>query len=305
MHPNEPISRRAFLGTSAAVVGGMTVSSAISADAKKKLVMLAGRPSHGPWEHEFNAGVQLLKKCLSRVPGLEVVHYPNGWPDTDKAFEGANGIFLYADGGGGHPFFQQDRARIIGDFMGRGVGLMCAHFAVEVPKDKGGPQLQDWIGGYYEHMWSCNPMWTPEFTELPTHAITRGVRPFSIRDEWYFNMRFRPELKGIVPILSAKPSDAVRDGPYVYPRGPYPHIQKAKGQAETMMWAVERSDTGRGVGFTGGHFHRNWRDDNFRKVVLNAALWTCKADVPTDGVASTVTEDEIKENLDPKGPKKP
>jgi len=131
------------------------------------------------------------------------------------------------------------------------------------------------------------------------------VQPFSLRDEWYFNMRFRPEMKGVKSILSARPSDAVRDGPYVYPRGPYPHIQKEKGRAETMMWAAERPDGGRGVGFTGGHFHQNWRDDNFRKVVLNAAVWICKAEVPKDGVASAVTESEIKENLDPKGsPKK-
>jgi type 1 glutamine amidotransferase len=297
------LSRRAFLGASAATVGALAVPS-VRAAPNKKLVMLAGKPSHGALEHEFNAGVLLLKKCLSKVPGLEVAHYTNGWPDSEKAFEGASGIFCYADGGGGHPLIQKDRLAIIGDYMGRGVGLMCAHYGVEVPKDRGSKEFQDWIGGYYEHMWSCNPMWTPEFKEFPTHPITRGVQPFAVRDEWYFNVRFRPELKGITPILSAKPSDTVRDGPYVYPRGPYPHIQEAKGKAEAMMWAVERGDGGRGVGFTGGHFHKNWLDDNFRKVVLNAIVWICQLDVPKDGVASTVTEEEIKENLDPKGPKK-
>ena len=74
-----------------------------------------------------------------------------------------------------------------------------------------------------------------------------------------------------------------RDGPYVYPKGPYAHIQEAKGQPEAMMWAVERPDGGRGVGFTGGHFHKNWLDDNFRKVVLNAAVWICKVEVPGRG----------------------
>ena len=49
-------------------------------------------------------------------------------------------------------------------------------------------------------------MWSPEFNELPEHEITRGVKPFSIRDEWYFNMRFRPDGQGIIPILSAKPN---------------------------------------------------------------------------------------------------
>jgi hypothetical protein len=296
MVPYNPITRRAFLGAAAA----LTVAPAFAADRKKKLVMLAGKPSHGPMEHEFNAGVLLLAKCLGRVPGLEVVHYKGGWPDSEKAFEGADGIFCYADGGAGHPLIQGNRLSIIGDFMKRGVGLMCAHYGVEVPKDKGGKEFQEWIGGYYEDKFSCNPMWEPDYKEFPEHAISRGVKPFTIRDEWYFNMRFRPDMKGVTSILSAKPSDAVRDGPYVYPKGPYKHIQEAKGRAETMMWAVERPDGGRGVGFTGGHYHKNWLNDNFRKVVLNAAVWICKADVPKDGVEPKVTEDEIKENLDPK-----
>jgi hypothetical protein len=301
MHPSRSLSRRTFLAASA---GALAAPAVLAAAPPRKLLMLAGRPSHGPMEHEFNAGVLLLARCLAGVPGLEVVHHKNGWPDSDKVFEGVSGIFLYADGGGGHPFIQRDRLRILGDFLRRGIGLMCAHFAVEVPKDRGGKELQEWIGGYYEHLWSCNPMWTAEIKELPNHEITRGVKPFAVRDEWYFNMRFRPGMKGVTPILSAKPSDATRDGPYVYPRGPYAHIQKAKGRSEALMWAVERPDGGRGVGFTGGHFHRNWKDDNFRKVVLNAAVWISKAEVPRDGVASAVTEAEIKQNLDPKPPRK-
>jgi hypothetical protein len=117
-------------------------------------------------------------------------------------------------------------------------------------------------------------------------------------------MRFRPQMKGVTPILSARPSDKVRQGPYVYPKGPYEHIVKASGRPEVMMWCVEREDGGRGVGFTGGHFHKNWGDDNFRKVVLNALLWVAKIDVPEGGVASTVTEEQLKENLDPKPPRK-
>jgi hypothetical protein len=93
----------------------------------------------------------------------------------------------------------------------------------------------------------------------------------------------------------------VRDGPYVYPAGPYPHIEAAKNRAEAMMWAVERSDGGRGYGFTGGHFHDNWANDDFRKVVLNAMLWIAKKDVPTGGVESAVTKEQIDANLDPKG----
>jgi hypothetical protein len=74
---------------------------------------------------------------------------------------------------------------------------------------------------------------------------------------------------------------------------------------ESFIGAKSTSTAARaGVGFTGGHFHKNWLDDNFRKVVLNAAVWICKAEVPKDGVGSRVAEEEIKENLDPKPKRK-
>lgn len=129
------------------------------------------------------------------------------------------------------------------------------------------------------------------------------------------NMRFRSTFgdgtrevtagkSSFVPILVAAPSDATRDGPYVYPKGPYPHIQAEKGLSEAMMWAVEREDGGRGFGFTGGHFHLNWGNDSFRKTVLNALVWVAKGSVPSGGVASTVSPEELQQNLDPKEPKK-
>jgi hypothetical protein len=298
------LSRREFLGTAAAVTVAGT-APALARDGKpKKLVLIAGTPSHGPGDHEFNAGVLLLDKCLQGVKGLETVVFRNGYPKDDSALDTADGILCYADGGAGHPLVRDHRLERIGKLMAKGVGLMCAHYGVEVPADLGGKEFQDWIGGYYEHMYSCNPMWRPEFTEFPKHPITSGVKPFAVRDEWYFNMRFRDGMKGVTPILVAKPSDEVRDGPYVYPKGPYKHIQEAKGRPEAMMWAAERPGGGRGVGFTGGHFHRNWATDDFRKVVLNALLWICKADVPPDGVASHVSEADMVANLDPKGKKK-
>jgi type 1 glutamine amidotransferase len=96
----------------------------------------------------------------------------------------------------------------------------------------------------------------------------------------------------------------VRDGPYVWPKGPYPHIQLNKGRDEIMMWAVENPGGSRGFGFTGGHYHKNWGDPNFRKVVLNAMLWAAKVEVPVGGVESMVNAEDLEENLDPKSPPK-
>jgi hypothetical protein len=114
--------------------------------------------------------------------------------------------------------------------------------AVEVLAEKGGAEWKEWIGGHYENSFSCNPIWDADYQTLPAHPITRGVKPFKTNDEWYFNMRFREGKAGVKDILVATPSDAVRDGPYVHPKGPYAHIQAAKGKPETMMWAVERAE---------------------------------------------------------------
>jgi type 1 glutamine amidotransferase len=268
--------------------------------ADKKIVLIAGKQSHGPGDHEFRAGSLLLQKCLNQVAGINSVVISNGWPADVSTFDGAAAILIYADGGGGHPAIQGERLKFIDDLAKKGVGIGCAHYGVEVPKGDPGNAMINWIGGYYEHQFSCNPMWSPEFKSFPNHPVTRGVKPFSVLDEWYFNMRFRPEMKGVTPILIAKCPDDVRDGPYVYPKGPYPHIIEASGRDEVMMWVSERPDGGRAFGFTGGHRHVNWGDDNFRKVVLNALLWIAKAEVPAQGVASEITDDELKQNLDPK-----
>src|SRR5437660_2480011 len=210
--------------------------------ADNRIGLVAGHPSHGPGEHEFNAGVQLLHRCLAGVPGVKSAFYLNGWPKDPHAFDGVDTILFFMDGGGGHPIIQDDHLKIIGDLMKRGVGLVCVHYAVEVPATKGGPEFLDWIGGYYETGFSTNPHWEADFTSLPNHPITRGVKPFKIRDEWYYNIRFRPEMKGVSSILVGKPDAEIRQGKSSSPRGHYPHVVEASGREEVVVWEVVRPD---------------------------------------------------------------
>jgi type 1 glutamine amidotransferase len=187
--------------------------------------------------------------------------------------------------------------------MKAGAGLGCIHYAVEVPKDRGGRELLDWIGGYFETDWSVNPFWEAEFSQLPDHPVTRGVKPFKQRDEWYYHMRFQPEMTGVTPILSALPPSSTLERP----DGPHennPAVRKAvleDKEPQHVMWVYNRSDGGRGFGFTGGHSHAFWGNENFRKVVLNAILWIAKENVPVGGVVSAVTPEDLKANMDAKG----
>lgn len=271
-----------------------------SSAADKRILLIAGKPSHGPGDHEFRAGVLLWEQCLQGVPGITVEVHTNGWPTSDSVFNGADAVVIYADGGGNHPAVQGDRIQLIDELVAKGVGVGFAHYAVEVLKGEAQAAMWRWIGGAYEHEYSVNPMWQPLFDQIPQHPVTDGMKPFSVVDEWYFNIRWDPSATGVTHILTDIPSDDVRDGPYVYPKGPYPHIVDASGRRETMMWVFQRANGGRGFGFTGGHKHVNWFDDNQRKVLLNAILWIAHADIPKGGVESSVSVEQIAANLDPK-----
>jgi len=272
------------------------------AAAEKKIVFVAGPPSHGPGQHEHRAGCLLLKSCLDRTPGITSVVFSNGWPQDPGAFDGADSIVLYLDGGEGHPAIQGERLLKLGALMKKRVGLACIHYATEPTIEKGEKEFLDWMGGAFEINWSVNPMWDAEFKELPKHAITSGVKPFTIHDEWYFHIRFREGMKGVAPLLSAvAPASTMsrRDGPH---EG-NPAVRQAvkSGEPQTVAWACERAGGGRGFGFTGGHFHKNWGNEEVRKLVLNAILWTAKAEVPAEGVQCQATAEELEANLDPKG----
>jgi type 1 glutamine amidotransferase len=289
------------LGLTSLFSAGQTAVAAAEADAgSAKIVLIAGRPSHGPGDHEFNAGCKLLAKCLAKIKGIEPVVVTGGWPTDESVFEGAKAVVFFMDGGSGHPMIQGDHLKTIQKLLDQGVGLGCLHYAVEVPKGEPGDQFLNWIGGYYETGFSTNPHWKADIKSLPDHPITNGVKPFAVQDEWYYNIRFRPDMKGITPILVAVPDEEARAGKTSSPRGPYKHIVDAKGREEILAWAVERPDGGRGFGFTGAHAHKNWGDPNFRKLVLNAVLWLAKVDVPPTGTPSSVSPEELSENLDPK-----
>jgi type 1 glutamine amidotransferase len=271
--------------------------------AKKNILLLAGKPSHAPGEHEHNAGVLLLKKCLDKsgLPITTTAHLNAEWPSAEELAK-ADTILFYGDGGSGHFLLQGDRLAQVAKEMKRGAGFVCLHYAVEFPADNGGPQALDWMGGFFEANWSVNPTWQADYQVLPKHPIANGVKPFSLTDEWYFHMRFAGADKGkLVDILTDIPPDSTmtrKDGPHE--GNPTVRAAVAAKKPQTTAWAFERTDGGRGFGFTGGHYHRGWAHDNQRKLVLNAILWTAKAEVPTNGVESSLSPEDMAANLDRK-----
>jgi hypothetical protein len=294
---------RSFLRWFVCLAIGLVSATANAAD--KKVLLIAGAPSHGPGAHEHNAGVLLLQKCLAGVPGLKTEVTLGGWPKDASAFSNVDAVIIYSDGGPKHVALQNENLVALDRVLSRGAGLGLLHYAVEPTLEKGHAEFLKWVGGAFEIHWSVNPHWDAEFKSLPHHPITRGVKPFTIRDEWYFNMRFVEPQKGLTPILVAVPDASTTSRPDGHHSGnPTVRAAVARGEPQTVAWAYERPNGGRGFGFTGAHFHANWGHDDFRKLALNAVLWLAKMDVPAKGVESRVTGDDLAANLDPKPTKK-
>jgi hypothetical protein len=293
--------------------------------------MIAGKPSHGPGEHEHNAGVLLLGKCLQQGAAneVDVITKLNAeWPSPEELGK-ASTIVVYSDGAGGQPVLQGDHLQQVANEMKRGCGFVCLHYAVEPSYEKvgwpepqigadgkpvkqeippgrssagkGAAEFKNWLGGYFEQYLSVNPHWLADFKELPKHPISNGVHPFSTKDEWYFYMRFADGMKGVTPILSAVPPlETMNRGEGAHEGNPDVRKAVEAREPQHVAWAVVREDGGRGFGFTGGHFHNGWANDDQRKLVLNAIVWTAKAEVPANGIESKVTDEDLAANLDPK-----
>ncbi len=280
-------------------------------DGWKKVVFIAGRPSHAYFAHEHNAGCLLLAEALKAAQqnqGLKIItaNYSLGWPQDPTALDNANTVVAYCDGGKGH--FLNDYLDVFDNMVEqRHVGLVCLHYGVETLTGQPGDHFLKWIGGFFETYWSINPSWTANYTSFPDHPITRGVEPFEIRDEWYYHMRFVDGMQGVTPILSDLPPRETltrKDGPHEN----NPAVRQAvlvDQQPQVTAWAYERPDgKGRGFGFTGGHMHGNWQHDQFRKIVLNAIVWTAGGDIPSTGINSPTPSDaQMQANQDDAPPK--
>lgn len=271
------------------------------AEEKKVLCFVSHKTSHGFGAHEYAAGCHLIGAWLEKAyPGRIEARYSINWPQNpEEFFKGADSVVFFCTGGGGHlvnghvPEF--DRV------MRSGAGLACLHYGVEVPIGPSAKGMLEWMGGYFEAHWSVNPHWKPEFKTYPDHPAAAGLKPFIIDDEWYFHMRFRGNMEGITPILSAvAPGETMKRGDGPHSGNPDVRKAVAAGEPQHVAWTYQRGEDykhGRGFGFTGLHYHWNWEDDNFRKVVLNGVAWTLKLEIPKEGVASPrPTREELEAN---------
>lgn len=249
-----------------------------------KILLIAGPKSHGPvgnGVHDYPWSVRLLKVMLesSNVKDqVQVTYHLDGWPKDEHAFDGAASIVVISDGRDGDQYRDaphlesSERVAAVDKLMRQGYGLVTIHFSNFAP-DEHADKVLDWTGGFFDWETDGKRQWYSAITTLEAnvevadanHPISRGVKPFRLKEEFYYNLRFAP---GATPLLKV------------------PDLNGRPDNGNVVAWARERQGGGRGFGTTCGHFYDNWQNEHFRKLVLNAIVWTAHGEVPRDGVGA-------------------
>ncbi len=263
----------------------------------RKVVLIAGKKSHGPEGngiHDYCWSVRLLHAMLQRSNASHLVrveHHLGGWPRDPRTLNDADCIMVVSDGRDGTLYEEAphlatpERVRFVDGLMRRGCGLVTFHFSTFAP-EKHRSEVLAWNGGYFQweqegvRKWHSAIRTVEAEVKLPSpkHPVASGVRPFRMREEFYYNLRLAP---GAVPL------------------GEVPDLKGRAGDGDVVAWAVQR-EKGRGFGTTCGHFYDNWQNAGFRKMMLNGIVWAAGAEVPAGGVESAyLSREEVTKALRP------
>jgi type 1 glutamine amidotransferase len=245
-----------------------------AAEAPKRVLLVGQGPDgHPPQTHEYVAGLKILRRCLQPVAGLEtaLVRADEPWKEGPELLERADCVVLFLCEGA--KWMQQDAKRLdsLQKLAKRGGAIVGLHWGIGAKDEKYIDACVNLIGG-------CHGGADRKYQVLETnvqpeakHAIATGIAAFRAKDEFYYKLKFA-KTGQLQPVIQAS----------------------IDGKDESVAWAWERPGGGRSFGFSGLHFHDNWKHPEYRRLVAQGVLWTLKLPIPKVGLAVDVPEEDLK-----------
>ncbi len=241
---------------------------------KTLLILVQGPDGHPPQSHEFVAGGEILKMLLQPVPELkvEVRHVEQeakvGDDKLDADIAAADGVALYLAEGAKWIGNDERKQQAFAKLAERGGGMFALHWSIGTKEAKHIELFVTLFGAC--HGGPDRKYKVLETTVTPAkHAITSGIEAFKIRDEFYYQLKTNPQHEKLLPLLTAE-------------------IEK---KPHMVAWGWDRPDGGRSAGFSGGHFHANWKRSEYQRFIAQSILWTVKIDPPQENFPPEITEE--------------
>lgn len=251
------------------------ISSSWAASPKKLLLVGQAPDGHPKETHEYMAGMNVLAKCLAKVPELEtiVVRGDEPWKEGPELLGRVDGVILFVSEGAKWLDHDAARREAFVKLAARSGGMAALHWAMGTREVKP-------VDGYLKLFGGCHGGPDRKYKVIeeevqiadPKHPITTGIEPFRVKEEFYYRLKFVQPEKSIRAVLRV-PID---------------------GNLETVAWSWERPDGGRSFGFSGLHFHTNWRLPAYRRLVAQGVLWTLKLPIPEKGLAVEIADEDLR-----------
>jgi type 1 glutamine amidotransferase len=260
-----------------ATVAACGARTGLAADAGPvKIVLIGKQPDHPHGSHMYLHTCGVLAKCLKSTPGIETV-VSDGWPKDPQVLEGVRCLVVYTSPAA-ELLIDSPHAEALDKAMRAGTGLVTLHWASSVRQanyDRLGPRWTSYLGGTWISNVGLGGGKSPLVRLVPEHPICRGWESFEIEDEYYLK-----------PVVTEK---AV----------PLLQVRDPKSGADVIVgWSFERAGGGRSFGTTLGHPYANFQRDDFRRLVVNAILWSARVEVPQDGAPVRLAAEDL--SLPPK-----
>lgn len=244
---------------------------AFAEEPKCKILFIGKEPDHPYGSHMYLHTLGVLAKCAEKVEGVETV-VSKGWPEDNAKVEGVKAIVVYTSPAAEF-LLDSPHREAFDKQMKAGVGLVTIHWASSIMQanvERLGPAWNSYLGGTWVSNVGLSFGKSPLVQLVPEHPICRGWKEYEIEDEYYLN----PTIEKATPLLRVK--------------------EPKVGKEVIVGWAYERPGGGRSFATTLGHPYANFQREPFRRMVVNAILWSAKVEVPKEGADVGLSEEALK-----------
>jgi len=287
---NSPVIARWLQPAAWLIVSLLTIGPSASpiraqSEPPRKLLLLGQSPDgHPAGTHEYMPGMKLLAKCLSGTPGLEITIRNADEPFTEgpDLLAQADACVIFVSQGAAWVSKDSRRLQAFQKLAQRKGGLGCLHWGMGVKEVDPIVPFTELFGGCHGGPDRKYRVVEADVNVASDHPITQGIANFRVHDEFYYHLKFfRPGTDG--PVLS-------------HPREPgFKSLWQVRldDQPETVAWAWERPNSGRSFGFSGLHFHRDWEQVAYQRLLTQSVLWSLRLPIPASGVPSVLTKEDL------------
>lgn len=256
--------------TGIAFVLSLLLSQAIAiAEPPTKILFVGKEPDHPYGTHMYMHVGKVLAACVELTPDVTTV-VSQGWPQDPALTKDVSAMVLYSSPGAEFLLDSPYRSEFE-KLMESGAGLVTIHWASSIREEnleRLGATWLDCLGGTWVSNVGLSKGESLLTQLMPDHPICRGWDEYVINDEYYLNPTIR----------TAKPLLRISD--------PAP-----EGKDVVVGWVHERPNGGRTFSTTLGHPYSNFQRMPFRRMVVNAILWSAGRELPTTGANVAIHDD--------------